>query len=178
MLRKIIVSALALALVGAANLRVVYRVSAGGEEVGVYGRAELRECVAFARDAAKELGGGEPEYSARARVTLAPECGDADALREALLENTPGVEEVYAVSVGGSRLGLCSEPSALGEVLEARLASGACTEATAVWFENEPTLRRIFAPEGLECDLMELFRALRENTRVVSSTSGGAVRYG
>ncbi|NCB50354.1 MAG: hypothetical protein EOM54_00540 [Clostridia bacterium] len=182
---KTILALLSVALLLAANLRVVYHVSVAGEEVpGSFSADMLESCENAARAAAEEITmtGGETSgcegYDKSALITLSAPDGDGPALTRSLLENAGGVETAWAVSVGGTGLGNVNDPSALGEVMESILADGAVHGAVAAEFTEKIDLRRVFVPEGSEYDLMAMARAIRGATEVMSVTSDGTIRYG
>jgi len=179
---KAALAILSAALLLAANFHVVYHVSVAGEEIpGSFSASTLESCDAAARAAAEEIArteGCAADYEKRGLVTLAPPDGDELALTYALLENAAGVGTAWAVSVGGADLGNVNDPSALGEVLESILASGAVPGAVGAEFTEKIDLRRVFVPEGSDYDLMETARAVRGAVEVLSVTADGTVRYG
>lgn len=182
MLRKVLLSALALTAVAAANLNMVCEVTLAGETLPeAYTMEAVEAAVDGAESAAEEIARGAfslPECETRKRISLREPDGDAGELRRQLLDRTQGVDVYWEVSAGGEVVGVCDDPSALGEVMEVMLYNGASREAVAVDFTDEITLRRIYGPEGEQHDLMELSAALRGATSVMSVTAGGAVRYG
>lgn len=182
MFRKALAGALALTAVAAANLDMVCEVTVAGETLpGTYSSAQVEKAAETAGRWAEEISRGEhapPEYQTRRRLILGRPDGDAEELRRALLESAGGVAIFWEVSVGGEALGVCDDPSALGEVMEVMLYNGASREAVAVDFTEEITLRKLYGPEGAQHDLMELSALLRGATQVMSMTPSGAVRYG
>jgi hypothetical protein len=180
---KSIAAVLAAAVLLAANLRIVYTVSVTGEQLpSTFSAVQLEAGEAAARAAAEEIvQTGEDtaaDYDRRPSLALSPPDGDPVTLARALIQNTTGVDTAWQVYVGGSNAGIVGDPTALGEVLEAILASGASDEAVSAEFADAITLRRVFVPEGREYDLMAVARAVRSMTAVMSVTADGTVRYG
>jgi hypothetical protein len=179
---KVLLSVFSAALLLTANLRVVYSVSVGGEELpGIYSAAQLDSAEEAARAAAEEISRSTSvaaECKRSAKITLSSPDGDTIELSRALLSSTDGVDSAWSVIVGGSDVGVVSDPSALDEVLDTILAEGAIPEAVTADFTEEITLRRTFVPEGRDYDLMALARSVRGATEVMSVTSDGTVRYG
>lgn len=175
--RKILAGALALALLLAANVRVVYAVAADGEaQDGLYRASDVRLAREEAARAAEEIARGDaapPEVTRRVRLTLRAPDGDPAALTEACLARTGGVDAAWAVTVDGVPAGVVADPSALGEVLEVLLAEGASREAVTARFSKSIVLRRVFVPAGEEDDLMAVSRLVRDLTEVVSVTADG-----
>ncbi len=179
--KKIFLSVFALALLLAANLRVVYGVSVGGKALdGSYSAGQLDAGGAAAAAAANEITRGEagrPDMETRARLTLRTADGDTTELSKALLGSVDGVEQAWDVTVDGNRAGLCSDPSALGEAMETILANRSVPQAIAVEFKEEVSLRPVFTYSGAADDLMQVSRNLGAMTEVVSVTAGGTVIY-
>lgn len=182
MIRKIILSALALSLMTAANVRTAYIVTVEGNTLeGCYTEAQLKDALFAAERAAEEICRAEsspPEYEIKRVPALRGSDGDVKALGSALIAATEGVDAVWEVTVAGERIGLCNDPSALGEVMEVLLYNGAVREAVSVSFTEEIALRRVYVEEGREYDIMELSAALNSATEVMSVTANGTVRYG
>ncbi len=178
--RKALYIAAALALLLGANLRVACRVSVSGGELGSYSPAALRRSMVSAMAAAEEVARGAPalpQVSSAPVLTLSAPEDDALALCRAVLDRTGGVTAGWRVYVGQRDVGLCGDPTALGEVIDAIVARGAVEEAVAASLTEPVELKRYYVPSEADMDLMALSARLREATQVMSVTSGGVVRY-
>ena len=122
-------------------------------------------------------GGGAHADAAGSAHSACPS-GDTAALLDACLTAADGVQAAWAVTVGGERAGIVTDPSALGEAVESILAQGAVDGAVSAELSEEIQLTRVFIPRGQADDLMDVARSIRERTRVVSHTADGTVRYG
>lgn len=182
LLRKLLLSFFAAALLLAANLHVAYCISVGGEALpGVFTSAQLETGRRAAGAAAEEIArdeAGVPAYAAQPLLTFGPADGDSTGLARALLNETPGVARAWTVCVNDAPAGLVRDPSALGEVLESIVAEGAVHGAVTAGFTDEISLRGVYVPEGQEDDLMAVARRIRDLTEVVSVTADGTVRVG
>ncbi len=124
-MKKLIVLGVALCMAVAANMRIGCKVSVKGEELdGLYSPAEVKACIAVAESAAEEILLREntlPAPELRYSLTFASPCGDRNALSEALLLSSSGVEKLYSVTAKGTKLGYVSDGDALRSALEARI---------------------------------------------------------
>ena len=179
---KFMLLPLALALLAAANLRVVYEVEAAAETApGTYTAYEFRRGVLSSLAAAEEVAHGRPEapeLTVSPRLTFSKADGDALELCRWALDRTAGVKPAWRVAVGGEDAGLCSDPTALGEVMEVIIASGAVNEAVSATLTKDVELRRVYVPTEADTDLMALSAKMRGLTEVMSITADGTVRYG
>lgn len=180
--KKILLSAAAAALLLCANVRVVFAARVDGQEVsGSFTGRQLAETQRCAAAAAEEIARGqaaEPTLTRQGRLTLRAPSGDTAALLDACLTAADGVQAAWAVTVGGERAGIVTDPSALGEAVESILAQGAVDGAVSAELSEEIQLTRVFIPRGQADDLMDVARSIRERTLVVSHTADGTVRYG
>lgn len=179
---KLLYIPLALLILFCANLRPVCRVSVDGAgPIGSFSPSSLRLGMVSAMAAAEEIARQDaalPAVTSDPALSLRAPEGDGLALCRAVLERTEGVGVAWRVYVGGLDAGLCSDPSALGEVIDSIVARGAVEEAVTACLTEDVELKRYYVPSGADTDLMALSARLQDMTEVMSVTSGGVVRYG
>ena len=126
-MKKLIALGIALTMAVAANVRLGCEVSVKGRTLdGLYSPADIKACVALAGDAAEEIllrEGAVPAPEKKYSLTFSSPAGDRDALSEALLLSTPGIERLYSVTAKGTKLGYVEDGDALVTALEARIAA-------------------------------------------------------
>ena len=126
-MKRLVALALALILAVASNVRIGCEVSVKGSALeGLYSPADVKACMALAEDTAEEIllrDNAVPAPELTYRLTFTSPGGDREALSEALLLSSPGVERLYSVTAKGTKLGYVTDGDALVSALEARIAA-------------------------------------------------------
>ena len=170
----------ALAGLVASNMRLVCSLSVAGEVLpDVYSAAAVRRGVTEALAAAAEIARGDtaaPEMSISPRVCFSSADGDSLTLAREVLDRTGGVSTLWRVEVDGEDAGLCSDPTALGEVLEGIVREGASEQAVSAELTADVRLTARYAPPEFAADLMSISARIRGMTEVMSVTGSGDIR--
>lgn len=180
--RRLVQISLAMGLLLMANLRLCYTVGVGGDSAeGVFTPAQLRDsrrCALAAQEEVARCDEAAPAVCSVPRLTLRAPDGDTQLLTRHILERSDGVKRCWRVYVDGGDAGLCTDPTALGEVIEVIIARGAVEEAVSASLTGEVEVKPVFVPEEAEADLMTVAANIRGVTQVMSVTAEGLVRYG
>ena len=119
MWKKILLCALSLLLLFAANLRIGYSLSINGTELeGVYSRSDIRKAKYTALEAAEELLSGHallPEINKTLSLSFVPPKGGRLLATDAILSSCPGIKKGNGVYVNGVLLGTVTDGDLLRE---------------------------------------------------------------
>lgn len=179
-IKRVLGAVCALALMLCANMRCVYTVEAGGEELpGLWSRAEIEAASAAAIAAAEEVARAEsalPELNLRARLSFSPvsasETGGGE-LAAGILRHCRGVDGAWRVLVDGAELGTTDDRSVLGELLDGLMASRVSREAVDARLDGEISFVPVCIPEGRATESALLAEAICDAAPVIYTTPDG-----